>query len=211
MLQLGARYYWPEIGRFISQDPIGKGSNWYGYVGSNPVVHIDPEGLDLCGVLELAVSALEWLGFEGSTTVSAYPRLGGSVTIGRNPNGAVFLGGAVGVGLEVGFVNDLYGTSPNWNVRRPRLSSPSRDVGRLVLPDFGPNLIGYMGQGFGIGASWMGHSLFSAEYHSGDPAVPHGLTGYSNFSPPSLPGPSTGERGFSVGGHAALEGGIVCD
>ena len=45
MLQLGARYYWPEIGRFVSQDPIGEGNNWYAYAGSNPVVRVDPEGL----------------------------------------------------------------------------------------------------------------------------------------------------------------------
>ena len=31
--QLGARFYWPEIGRFIQQDPIGDGVNWYAYVG----------------------------------------------------------------------------------------------------------------------------------------------------------------------------------
>jgi RHS repeat-associated protein len=55
MLQLGARFYWPEIGRFISsclrqirrggQDPIGDGMNWYAYVGNNPVVSTDPRGL----------------------------------------------------------------------------------------------------------------------------------------------------------------------
>jgi len=44
MLQLGARYYWPEVGSFISQDPIGEGGSWYAYVGSNPVVRIDPSG-----------------------------------------------------------------------------------------------------------------------------------------------------------------------
>ncbi|NIN69495.1 MAG: hypothetical protein GTO63_33385, partial [Anaerolineae bacterium] len=42
MLQLGARFYWPEIGRFISQDPIGDGMNWYVYVGNGPVVGVDP-------------------------------------------------------------------------------------------------------------------------------------------------------------------------
>jgi RHS repeat-associated protein len=46
MLQLGARSYWPEIGRFIQQDPIGDGINWYAYVGSNPVVWVDPYGLE---------------------------------------------------------------------------------------------------------------------------------------------------------------------
>jgi RHS repeat-associated protein len=43
--QLGARFYWQEIGRFISQDPIGDGINWYAYVGNNPITGIDPEGL----------------------------------------------------------------------------------------------------------------------------------------------------------------------
>ncbi len=42
---LGARYYWPELGPFISQDPIGDGVNWYAYVRNNPVVRVDPEGL----------------------------------------------------------------------------------------------------------------------------------------------------------------------
>jgi len=38
LLQLGARYYWPEVGRFVSQDPVGDGVNWYAYVANNPVV-----------------------------------------------------------------------------------------------------------------------------------------------------------------------------
>jgi len=44
MLQLGARFYWPEVGRFVSQDPIGTGSNWYAYVEDNPVRLVDPAG-----------------------------------------------------------------------------------------------------------------------------------------------------------------------
>ena len=45
LLQLGARFYRPEIGRFIQQDPIGEGMNWYAYAGNNPVTRVDPEGL----------------------------------------------------------------------------------------------------------------------------------------------------------------------
>ncbi len=44
LLQLGQRFYWPEIGRFIQQDPVGDGMNWYAYVGNNPVVFSDPTG-----------------------------------------------------------------------------------------------------------------------------------------------------------------------
>jgi RHS repeat-associated protein len=41
-----ARYYDPEIGRFISEDPIGfaGGINFYAYVGNNPLVYNDPTG-----------------------------------------------------------------------------------------------------------------------------------------------------------------------
>ncbi len=45
MEQLGARFYWPEIGRFIQQDPARDGGNWYAYAGSSPLVYIDPTGL----------------------------------------------------------------------------------------------------------------------------------------------------------------------
>jgi len=42
-----ARYYLPQLGRFISQDPIGflGGINSYAYVGSNPLWYTDPLGL----------------------------------------------------------------------------------------------------------------------------------------------------------------------
>jgi RHS repeat-associated protein len=42
-----SRWYDPEIGRFITQDPIGflGGTNLYAYVGNSPVVFIDPLGL----------------------------------------------------------------------------------------------------------------------------------------------------------------------
>ena len=44
-LQLGARCYWPEVGRFVSQDPEGDGVNWYVYGDGNPVLLSDPTGL----------------------------------------------------------------------------------------------------------------------------------------------------------------------
>jgi RHS repeat-associated protein len=43
-----ARYYSPEMGRFVSEDPIrfaGGDVNWYRYVGNNSVNNVDPLGL----------------------------------------------------------------------------------------------------------------------------------------------------------------------
>ena len=42
-----ARYYDPEVGRFLSEDPIGfdGGINFYSYVGNNPINFFNPFGL----------------------------------------------------------------------------------------------------------------------------------------------------------------------
>ena len=41
------RYYDPRIGSYVNQDPIGLngGVNLYSYVGGNPLLFVDPEGL----------------------------------------------------------------------------------------------------------------------------------------------------------------------
>jgi len=44
-----ARYYNPELQRFISEDPIrfDGGVNFFAYVGNNPINFIDPKGLEI--------------------------------------------------------------------------------------------------------------------------------------------------------------------
>ncbi|MCL5279871.1 MAG: hypothetical protein M1376_08210 [Planctomycetes bacterium] len=42
-----ARYYNPQIGRFLQTDPVGysNGMNWYAYCGNDPTTRCDPSGL----------------------------------------------------------------------------------------------------------------------------------------------------------------------
>ncbi|QDT75448.1 hypothetical protein I41_46590 [Lacipirellula limnantheis] len=45
-LQLkGERWYSPDLGRFVSEDPIQDGGNWYAFAGNDPVSFADPTGL----------------------------------------------------------------------------------------------------------------------------------------------------------------------
>lgn len=42
----GYRDYAPRVGRFSTVDPIKDGTNWYAYVGNDPVNFTDPDGLE---------------------------------------------------------------------------------------------------------------------------------------------------------------------
>jgi len=42
---LGHRYYDATLGRFLTRDPIGDGSNWYAYCENSPLAFTDPSGL----------------------------------------------------------------------------------------------------------------------------------------------------------------------
>ena len=46
-IYLRNRYYDTATGRFITEDPIRDGVNWYGYCGGNPVLFADPFGLEM--------------------------------------------------------------------------------------------------------------------------------------------------------------------
>jgi RHS repeat-associated protein len=48
LIYLRNRYYDAGKGRFINEDPIKDGLNWYAYCGNNPVSFVDPNGLIFC-------------------------------------------------------------------------------------------------------------------------------------------------------------------
>ncbi len=43
-IYLRNRYYTPSTGRFLTEDPIKDGMNWYSYCGGEPLMLIDPSG-----------------------------------------------------------------------------------------------------------------------------------------------------------------------
>jgi RHS repeat-associated protein len=45
LIYLRNRYYSSEAGRFITEDPIKDGMNWYAYCDNNPVMLVDSLGL----------------------------------------------------------------------------------------------------------------------------------------------------------------------
>ena len=47
LIYLRNRYYDPETGRFITEDPVKDGTNWYVYAANNPIMFVDPWGLEL--------------------------------------------------------------------------------------------------------------------------------------------------------------------
>jgi RHS repeat-associated protein len=70
-----ARYYAPEWGRFISEDPIGLagGLNGYAYALNNPVSATDPSGLAADTPLDLAIVGVD-IGFLLYDAFSGAPR-----------------------------------------------------------------------------------------------------------------------------------------
>ena len=45
LIYLRNRYYDPTQGRFITEDPVRDGTNWYVYCENNPIKYVDPIGL----------------------------------------------------------------------------------------------------------------------------------------------------------------------
>ena len=57
LIYLRARYYDPSVGRFISEDPIRDGMNWYAYCGNSPVNFYDCNGMWMEGDEKLSQGA----------------------------------------------------------------------------------------------------------------------------------------------------------
>jgi RHS repeat-associated protein len=80
-----ARYFDPQLKRFVSGDPIGLagGLNTYAYVGNNPLLYIDSFGLELTLGQQIIVSAATGVGSAVGSAVGsltpAGPAIGGAI------------------------------------------------------------------------------------------------------------------------------------
>jgi len=88
-----ARYYDPESGRFISEDPLGfeAGVNFYAYVNNNPVNRNDPTGL-------------EYVGFDANLSLISGVHVGAHYDTDTGDiyfNGGGNLGTSIGLGFSV--------------------------------------------------------------------------------------------------------------
>ncbi|MET9656722.1 RHS repeat-associated core domain-containing protein [Streptomyces sp. NPDC006510] len=88
LLHYRNRYYDPETGRFISQDPIGHagGTNLYQYALSSPTTYTDPSGnsplLAGCVFGGLSEAGLDWLGQRLSGRKVDWGQVGTSAAMG---------------------------------------------------------------------------------------------------------------------------------
>ncbi len=135
-----ARYYDPEIGRFISEDPIGfEGgeTNLFAYVGNNPILLIDPSGLcdnDKCIKKLMLVTSYndagpgsDWSYYKPKTKGDAPGSVGpGTVAVANtNPKpysygSKVTVYGAEGTKDYQGYVHD---TGAGWDSKHHNVSS----------------------------------------------------------------------------------------
>ncbi|MFT7224462.1 MAG: RHS repeat-associated protein [Cellvibrionaceae bacterium] len=101
-----ARYYDPELGRFISEDPLGfaAGINFYAYVNNNPVNYNDPSG-------KIAFAIPLITGGIGAIAGATGSVIGQIVSGGFSDFSLTEVGVATGVGFVAGAAAPFTGTT----------------------------------------------------------------------------------------------------
>jgi len=173
-----ARYYDPEIGRFISEDPLEfkAGVNFYTYVGNNPVNANDPMGL--VGIFggpsgslgtvpgaNVSASALGILGTENNQIAVASSISG---------KGTIFAAGLAGPGRGFTggfFINDI---SDFLNSTSINIDTPIGGMSLIINESGNFEGLGFSGPSTGLAVSVNGPSfdLFNEGLSTGSIIIP---------------------------------------
>lgn len=117
-----ARYYDPQIGRFVSEDSLGYAAgdvNFYAYVGNNPVNANDPSGHAAMQVGGAVVGAVGGLATQGGIdlargNLSSFADYVGAVTGGAAGGAAAVTCGPMCAGATAGAVSSATTQAINW-------------------------------------------------------------------------------------------------
>ncbi|MBL1259455.1 MAG: hypothetical protein COB33_002855, partial [Thiotrichaceae bacterium] len=125
-----ARYYDPEVGRFISEDPLGfeAGINFYAYVNNNPVNFNDPMGLEISATYFQDTGGLFLFDLDTGHSITVHAESGGQ------PFGDPIELGSYEI-LERAGRDDFFRLDAMDSLPRDDIHQPTgRDAFRLHLP-----------------------------------------------------------------------------
>jgi len=146
---LRARYYDPELGRFLTEDPIHDGINWYVYANNNPLMYLDRFGLAAVSIRDYTTGyggAVNWDDTVGVAsfiindnsfwaTGSGYNRVGITIT---NIDGRLYAEdselnnyffGVTPDDMQAGVTITMFDGVPYIDISTPVLNALKRDVG----------------------------------------------------------------------------------
>ncbi len=158
LVHFGARDYDPEVGRWISKDPVlfvGGQTNLYTYVDNDPVSLVDPSGL--------------W-----KVSVNAYYLIGGGFGVGQNENGSWFLHVDTGIGIGAGFGYSSDANSPTYgNTSEPTFDAASGFFEGEASVGLGPTgaTLGSYGISSGAAVTPSGVQLYTTGWQLGSPGA----------------------------------------
>jgi len=143
LIYMQARHYDPELGRFLSNDPVGFSAenpmsfNRYAYANNSPYRYVDPDGRNAV----TAIGGFFYESAEGAFGIgdgrANYGNLGGALADGYNGQGSGFLSAAGQDALEIGgaFTGGAFAGKIASKIAGFFRKSPSKRVGRHMSPD----------------------------------------------------------------------------